>query len=404
MLAAIAFLLIWIIIYGSLHAYVLWKANHLFRSWNGCLWILAALCVFMVFAPILIHVLDRRGILHWAQPLAMAGYFWMGIILWLFFYLLLMDIWNGGAHIAGFFQPGARAAQLAPRLSMALAFGATLATCVFGMWNAANIKLHTYRIPLASLAPGTEPIRIAQISDVHVGLIVRSGRMRKILRVVEEAKPHVLVCTGDMTDASYHAMKEVTDVLAPVRPPLGKYAVLGNHEHYAGLGHSMAFLQECGFEVLRNATADVGSSLRLVGVDDPASGTGMQALRQAEQDLLKKSEPKGRATVLLKHRPVVNGESEGLFDLQLSGHSHGGQILPMGYFVLLQYPMGPKLKHLGESKGAFYVSSGTGTWGPPMRLFAPAEVALFILEPTGIADSEPVQGPPKEIEPQSARP
>jgi len=129
----------------------------------------------------------------------------------------------------------------------------------------------------------------------------------------------------DMVDGNSGSMERYAPILQGIAPPFGKYAVTGNHECYVGLGPSVEALQSFGFIVLRDTRASVGNVLNMVGVDDPAGGS-----RREETDLLSGIN-NGLFTVLLKHRPEVTKASRGLFDLQLSGHTHGGQIFPFGF-------------------------------------------------------------------------
>jgi predicted MPP superfamily phosphohydrolase len=146
--------------------------------------------------------------------------------------------------------------------------------------------------------------------------------------------------------------------------------VTGNHEYYAGLEQSLDYLQLSGFTVLRNSIAAPADFLRVVGVDDPAGGGNpdeIPLLQQAGQD---------KFILLLKHRPSVAPMGEGLFDLQLSGHTHGGQIFPFALLTRQAYPLYDGLYQLSGGS-VLYASRGTGTWGPPMRLLAPPEITLI---------------------------
>ena len=149
----------------------------------------------------------------------------------------------------------------------------------------------------------------------------------------------------------------------------------GNHEYYAGLENSLRFLRRAGFNVLRGESVKVGSIV-LVGVDDPAA---MSSRQQARLDTAKAldSATTNDFIVLLKHQPVVDSDTP--FDLQLSGHTHGGQIFPFIYLTRLAYRAHTGLTELADGR-RLYVSRGAGTWGPPIRLFAAPEVTLITIE------------------------
>jgi predicted MPP superfamily phosphohydrolase len=153
--------------------------------------------------------------------------------------------------------------------------------------------------------------------------------------------------------------------------------VTGNHEFIAGIDKSLAFTRDCGFDTLRGEARDVGDFLTIAGVDDPAGqGFRLRGQENGEGKLLS-SLSRQRFILFLKHRPTVEENTLGFFDLQLSGHSHHGQIFPFNWIVRLYFPIGSGLHDMGNSR--VYVSRGSGTWGPPIRFLAPPEVTVIDL-------------------------
>ena len=145
------------------------------------------------------------------------------------------------------------------------------------------------------------------------------------------------------------------------------------------------FLQRSGFDLLRGGCRDAGDYLTVVGVDDPAGGQSGEFRDNDEQRLLA-SVPAGRFVLLLKHRPVVSPDSQGRFDLQLSGHVHKGQVFPFNLLTWLSFPVRAGLNPLAGG-GVLYVSRGSGTWGPPIRFLAPPEVTVIDLVPTSTSSA-----------------
>jgi predicted MPP superfamily phosphohydrolase len=222
-------------------------------------------------------------------------------------------------------------------------------------------------------------LTIVQISDVHLGLIVRHDRLARILDIVKAAAPDILVSTGDLVDGQINRMTGLAEQMQDVRPRFGKYAVTGNHEIYAGLTQSLGFIERAGFKVLRGEDIVAGGVINIAGVDDPAISRVTHTEPVAEQTLLSGLSAKS-FTLLLKHRPVVEKESLGRFDLQLSGHVHNGQIFPFNLVTHLFYPVKTGYSLLSNGS-ALYVSRGTGTWGPPIRFLAPPEITVIELLP-----------------------
>lgn len=183
----------------------------------------------------------------------------------------------------------------------------------------------------------------------------------------------MLVSTGDLVDGQMDSLEESILMWREVKPPLGKYAVTGNHEFFAGIDHALAATEEAGFRVLRGESVKPVAGLCLVGVDDPV---GKYAGLPVFLDL----PPRGEDfTILLKHQPSVSRRQAGLFDLQLSGHTHAGQLFPFSLITALYFERQAGFYHL-EDGSMLYISRGTGTWGPPVRIFAPPEITLIELK------------------------
>ncbi len=156
---------------------------------------------------------------------------------------------------------------------------------------------------------------------------------------------------------------------------MGKYAVTGNHEFYAGLPEALDFTQKTGFLLLRGQAHTLQNGLTIAGVDDPTGRFQAPPNALPENKLLGEI-PENQFVIFLKHQPIVDANSIGLFNLQLSGHTHNGQIFPFGLLVRLVYKLNPGFTKL-EKGSVAYISRGTGTWGPPVRFLAPPEVTLI---------------------------
>ena len=372
------FLLVILGLYGALHAYafVRVRAAFPFGAWAGLG--LGLFMTVMILTPVLVRVLEAQGWEAPARLLSYAGYAWMGVIFLFFSLSLAVDLYRLAAfgsglllhRDAGAFVPSARTALLAPLL-LSLAFASWGALSALDI-RPRRIVVHTEKIP-----PWAGRIRIVQISDVHLGLIVREKRLDRIIRVISGEKPDLLVSTGDLVDGQIDSMPDLADALARVRPRWGKFAVTGNHEFYAGIGHSLEITRRAGFTVLRGEACAIPGVLSIAGVDDPTGRhLGMPA-GMPEEELLK-GLPGNVFTVLLKHQPTVRPGSAGLCDLQLSGHTHGGQIFPFCLLVRLFFPYVSGLHEL-PGGSLLSVSRGTGTWGPPIRFLSPPEVTVIDL-------------------------
>jgi len=372
------FFLIYFSVYGGMHAYFFLKI-HLAFSLNG--YRLAALIVFLLLmlnAPILVRLMERAGFIAPATWLAYSSYVWMAIILWFVSLGLIGDIWNLGVWIASQIFPASDRLLLGSGTGIKVIFLIITASALWGVMEASRIRVESVVLSTSLLEPGSKSITVAQISDLHLGLIVGERKVIQVKQLLEGIAPDILVSTGDMVDGTAPHLDQLSVLFNSIEAPLGKFAVTGNHEYYAGLKESLDFHRRAGFKVLRGESSLAGR-IRIAGVDDPSGNQRGGSVRNDEDNALPEAGNK-EFTILLKHRPNVLSESLGRFDLQLSGHTHRGQIFPFKYLVKLQYPMLDGLYPLGGSS-VLYTSRGTGTWGPPMRVLSPPEITVFTIVP-----------------------
>lgn len=376
------FLVTFFLIYGSVHAYALLKAKSALGFGWGAALAITPLLALLVAAPLIVFYLARHGMEGGARAVSWIGYSWMGLLFFFFWINVAVDAVNLAVRIAGALTGRWAFPYLvvgrAPFLALA---GLAAAFGAYAFFEAGHIRVERVRIASAKIPASAAPLRIAQISDVHLGLIVRDGRARAIADAVRREKPDILVSTGDLVDGEINHLEGLAEILREIDPPLGKYAVTGNHEFYAGIGQAIAFTRRAGFTVLRGESVTLGNGVRIAGVDDPAAGAFGADTRRSEEAALGKA-PSPAFTLFLKHRPWLSGDSRGLFDLQLSGHTHAGQIFPFRLLVRITYPLLSGLRPLAGG-GFLYTSRGTGTWGPPMRFLSPPEVTIFDIEGRG---------------------
>ncbi len=378
------FLVTFFLIYGSVHAYALLKAKSALGFGWGTALALSPLFALLAAAPLVVYYLARHGMEGEARAAAWIGYVWMGLLFFFFWMSLAVDAANLALRIAGALSGRWAVPHLvagrAPFLALA---GLAAAFGAYAISEAATIGVARIRIASDKLPVAAAPVKIAQISDVHLGLIVRGARARAIVAAVRRENPDILVSTGDLVDGEINHLEGLAEMLRGIEAPLGKYAVTGNHEFYAGIAQAAAFTREAGFTLLRGESVAAGGYLRIAGVDDPAAAAFGADVARSETAALG-NEPPAAFTVLLKHRPWLARPSRGLFDLQLSGHTHAGQIFPFRLLVRISYPLLSGLRSLSGG-GFLYTSRGTGTWGPPMRFLAPPEVTIIEIAGTGPA-------------------
>jgi len=360
------FLSVALLIYGSMHLYALGKVWTVLPHSFGLTLALTLAGIVLTLSPLIVWFMERQSWHRATVATAWVSYAWMG---YLFLFLcigLLFDLGHALAILLNINWP------LNELLAFRIVGLLALATLGYGFVEARQIQVEEINITTPKLASGR--VTIAQISDLHLGIMLGDDFLDRVIGKLREIKPDIVVATGDIVDGQGDDLEALARHFHSYTPPLGAFAVTGNHEYYAGLENSLSFLRNAGFTVLRGESAKAGGIV-LVGVDDP------NALSSGQQARLDTSKAPASVTasdfiVLLKHQPVVGSDTP--FDLQLSGHIHGGQIFPFVYLTRLTYGVHTGLTELADGR-RLYVSRGAGTWGPPIRLFAAPEITLITI-------------------------
>ncbi len=390
--------LVWFIVTTSIVAlgcgYMGWRvinAADLAAPWKTLAW--CALIFFAFIIPVSFFLQINRvefpgkAVLTWTTYLSMA-FFWVLLTL-----LIVRDLgWLVVAavqKVAGLFQETAelsvpqdpeRRRILLRTMSLGVLAAAGSMTA-YGIFEARRRpSLVRVDIPIAGLHSDLEGMTILQITDLHAGLTVGRGFVETVVAQANEQNPDVIVFTGDLVDGSVPKLRESVAPMRDLRAGLGKFFITGNHEYYSGAEPWVEEARRLGFTVLLNEHAQVRrgqGSVLFAGVTDY---TGGQFLPHHRSDPAKAfaGAPRTDARILLAHQPKsLYAALEHGYDLQISGHTHGGQFFPYNFLAAVGQPYVSGL-HRHENSWV-YVSRGTGYWGPPIRIGARSEVTLFTL-------------------------
>ncbi|WP_433857873.1 metallophosphoesterase [Streptomyces kronopolitis] len=273
------------------------------------------------------------------------------------------------------------AAPAPPRrlfLARTVAAGATLAaTAAVGYGTATTLRgpvVKRVTIPLAKLPRAAHGYRIAVVSDIHLGPILGRAHTRRVVDAVNSTHPDLVAIVGDLVDGSVADLGPAAEPLRDLRSRHGAYFVSGNHEYYSGADQWIDHVRELGIHPLENARTEL-PGFDLAGVNDIA-GQAEQAGPDYDRALSGRDET--RPVVLMAHQPVTIHDTVRFgVDLQLSGHTHGGQMWPLTYLAAATNPTVAGLQRYGDTQ--LYVTRGAGTWGPPVRLGAPPDIAVVEL-------------------------
>jgi len=370
---------------------------------------LSRLLASVVLGLLTVVLMARRTVLDTLpEPVAgavtMATYTWMGVALCLVLALLMLDLGRGLAAVARRVLPRKTAppvaasatvhAEPAPApvvnedrrrfLARTMAGGAFVAgggLAAYGSWRAFSPPLVTeLAVKIPKLPKALDGLSIVQLTDIHVGPFIQRRYMDALVQQANALRPDLFAITGDLVDGDVHTLGGAVSALAGLKSRYGSFFVTGNHDYYSGDDEWTAFLQSLDIQVLRNRhvrIGDAGASLDLVGVDDWSGGQRRNKKGYDLDRALEGREP-DRAAVLLAHQPAnFTVAAERGMDLQVSGHTHGGQLVPMTLFIGLAWEHSAGLYRHGDSH--IYVSRGCGFWGPPMRIGSPPELVKLVL-------------------------
>ncbi len=360
----IAFVVIFFTLYALLHCYLYRKVTRVIplRGFKHGLFI--ALLVLNTLSPAIWRTVDRFGVPDLTIIVAFISLFLMGVVIYFFLSGVIFDL-------------VARLTGLSPETNLKFTLLATILLSIYSHLETYNLEVLRYEITTPKLPPD-KAIKILHISDLHLGPVMREGRVEMVIEVYRREEPDLIVATGDMVDGNMRGHDGLAELLAEVNPPLGKFAVLGNHEFYRGHLQAIDFLERAGFRLLRGEGVRVGEHLFIAGVDDPTARRfdyteetdELRALRDADPD---------RFVVFIKHQPKLRREAINRIDLFLGGHTHGGVLFFVGYTILrLMFFTDRGMVEIAPGKYAI-VSKGVGTGGPPMRLLSPPDVVIVEL-------------------------
>ena len=319
-----------------------------------------------------------------ADRLAWVGLLCMGLFSSLLVLTALRDVLLAAVWVAatlGWSPAQALLPGLRADSAMLVPLAALLVT-VLGFWNARRTaRVVRVDVPVAALPAALEGFTVAQITDIHVGPTIKQHYLQAIVRKVNALEADMVAITGDLVDGKVHELADHVAPLAQLRSRHGSFFVTGNHEYYSGAHAWMAELRRLGVRVLMNEHVVLQqnqAAVVLAGVADFHADRFDPSHRSDPHAAIAGAPLDAGVRLLLAHQPRSAFEAaKAGFDVQLSGHTHGGQFWPWNLFVPLQQPFTAGLRRLQDLW--VYTSRGTGYWGPPKRFGAPSEITLLWL-------------------------
>jgi predicted MPP superfamily phosphohydrolase len=301
------------------------------------------------------------------------GSFWMGAMLYLFLLFFIVDLFrliNYSIPVIGILDYKSNPAN--KELIAKIVYVLTLVILVVATINARNPRINHQSLIVNKQI--NEKLRIAAVSDIHLGTLISHRSLKQLVNKLNEHNPDIVLFVGDVfdEDISHVINNGLGNYFTQIKAPLGVYAIPGNHEYFGGVEHKLQYLKDHGVHVLRDSTILINGKFYIIGRDDRSN-----TRRKSVSELIEGTNT-SKALILLDHQPFDLAQSaQNGIDLQISGHTHHGQLWPFNYITNAIYEVSSGYKRIGNTH--VVVSNGFGTWGPPMRLGNRPEILVIDL-------------------------
>lgn len=322
--------------------------------------------------------LERRFLNSVSAIFVWVGSFWLGAMVYYLLFVILIDIVRLFNLFFGFLPAFFYSAgyQL---LFFLIVNASVILIVILGYLNASNPVIKKLNININKNAGVLKSLKIVMASDIHLGTIINRKRSKNIVGMINTLEPDIILLPGDVVDEDIESVvkQNCGEDLRALRAKYGVYAITGNHEYIGGVEPSVEYLTEHGLIELRDRTVKIADSFYIVGREDRASNGFAGILRKPLNQLLEGVD-KSLPLILMDHQPVKleEAENDGI-DLQLSGHTHHGQLWPFNFITKKLYEVSMGYKQKGNTH--YYVSCGVGSWGPPIRTGNRPEIVQIIL-------------------------
>jgi hypothetical protein len=326
--------------------------------------------LFCSLSYILSKVVQRYLPLGIYEVVERIGSFWFAFMLYFFLAVVLLDLLrliNWGFN----FIPAFNNYSSVKLITLGIVIGVVTIIIIAGFINTWALKIETLNLNLPARNSKLSELNVVLISDLHLSTTNGEGFVKSIVGRINSLHPDIVLIAGDLVDdkASVLRDKGIGFSLREIKPPLGVYGITGNHEFINGVDSSVNYMKELNITTLRDSSITIGNNFVLIGREDRSKGL---AKRKSLKELVDSSD-KNLPLILMDHTPFHLEEAmENGIDLQVSGHTHNGQMFPINLIVSRIYEQ--SWGYLKKGRTQYYVSSGVGTWGPPVRTGSRSEI------------------------------
>jgi uncharacterized protein len=376
------FLSIVLSVYTLVNWYIFAKTSPILEpgSYKGL--ILKVVLWTIIFAYPAGRILERFINSDFTTILVKIGSFWMGAMLYLILIFLFVDILRGVNQLLPFtaylnFKTNPEYRLIAIKSVYII----TLIVLIAAFINSRTPRVNHFSLKTGKSFGEIEKLQIVAVSDIHLGTLISNNRLNHLVEKINSQNPDIVLLVGDVFDEDIASVVNngMGKYFEQIKSKKGVFAVPGNHEYFGGIEKKLAYLKAHGVIVLKDSTALIDDIFYLVGRDDRQSNYTTGKQRKSIPELME-SIDKSKPIILLDHQPFkLNESAENGVDLQISGHTHNGQLWPFNYITKAIYELSSGYKKIGNTH--FIVSNGYGTWGPPMRLGNRPEILVIDLKP-----------------------
>jgi predicted MPP superfamily phosphohydrolase len=379
-MAAVLFFSIFFTLLGLLSFYVFIRGLQAIPQ-NSCIRT-PYIAVYWIIALSFIggRLLEGRVPAVLADPLIWIGSIWLAALLYFFMTVVLLDLLRLANHFIPFFPAAITANYARSKFLCASGVFGLVGLCLLGGYiNAVIPQIKKLELTVPKKSGTMQSLNIVAASDIHMGVLVGRARLDRIVNIINSQNPDIVLLPGDIVDEDLAPVikQNLGEAIKNIRSRFGTYAATGNHEYIGGVEEACAYLTNHGVRVLRDESIKIGDSFYLVGREDRSIGRFSGKRRKGLNELMTQVD-KNYPVILMDHQPFGLEEAVGQhISLQLSGHTHYGQLWPLNYIVKSIYELAWGYKRIGDTH--FYVSAGVGTWGPPLRIGNHPEIVTIRL-------------------------
>jgi len=374
----VIFFSIFFLLYGLINYYIFirgWQAippHSKFRT------LYLIIFLFTASSFILGRVIERFWLCTLSKAIVYLGSFWLAAMLYFFLIIFIIDMLRFINYLFPFFHLIFQDILKTKLYTLLGSLALVTIILIIGYFNAVKPRIQRLNLQIPKKSAMSQ-LNIVAVSDIHLGTIVGRDRFCEIVANINSLQPDIVLLVGDIVDEDLKPViaQNLGEALKSIRSKFGTIAITGNHEYIGGVDDAMKYLAENQVTVLRDSVIKVNDSVYIIGRDDWSSSQFSDRKRKALDELMKDVDL-NYPVILLDHQPFQLQQAvTAKVDLQLSGHTHHGQIWPLNYLTNAIYEVSWGYKKIGDTQ--FYVSCGVGTWGPPIRLGNKPEIVHLML-------------------------